>query len=141
MSLPSSPSSDECDVAIIGGGHNGLVCATYLAAAELNTLVLEKNSVAGVSLLNPKVIRELDLARHGLRIVERPAANFVPVDEKCSLLMPYGMEERQKALATSRSAMPSDILSTMRRSSGRPVFFEISCCERLPTPEAGFPRR
>jgi phytoene dehydrogenase-like protein len=161
MSLPLSPSSDECDVAIIGGGHNGLVCAAYLAAAELNTLVLEKNSVAGGaalteefhpgyrnsvasytdSLLNPKVIRELDLARHGLRIVERPAANFVPVDEKCSLLMPYGMEERQKALAASRSSMPSDILSTMRRSSGRPVFFEILCCERLPTPEAGFPRR
>jgi len=107
------------DVAIIGGGHNGLVAAAYLTAAGLSVIVLEKNDVVGgaavteefhpgfrnsvasytVSLLNPKVIRDLDLSRHGLRIVERPAANFWPVDAQRALLMPYGLAARQRAIA------------------------------------------
>ncbi|MGB8841217.1 MAG: NAD(P)/FAD-dependent oxidoreductase [Aliidongia sp.] len=89
------------DVIIIGGGHNGLVCATYLACAGLKVTVLERlgvvggaamteefhpgfrNSVAAytVSLLNPKIIADLELAAHGLRIVERPLANFLPLED------------------------------------------------------------
>ena len=92
------------DVLIIGGGHNGLVCAAYLAAAGLKVRVLERrqlvggaavteefhpgfrNSVASytVSLLNPKVIADLRLHQHGLRVVERPYANFLPLpDGRC----------------------------------------------------------
>lgn len=89
------------DVLIIGGGHNGLVCAAYLAGAGLKVRVLERrglvggaavteefhpgfrNSVASytVSLLNPKVIADLRLAQHGLRVVERPYANFLPLPD------------------------------------------------------------
>ncbi|MFN3744115.1 MAG: phytoene desaturase family protein, partial [Hyphomicrobiaceae bacterium] len=107
------------DVAIIGGGHNGLTCAAYLARAGLRTIVLEAHDVVGgaavtesfapgfrnsvaaytVSLLNPKVIRDLELARHGLRVVERPAANFWPVDADRGLLLPYGLANRQRAIA------------------------------------------
>jgi phytoene dehydrogenase-like protein len=107
------------DVAILGGGHNGLVCAAYLAATGLDTIVLEKNATVGgaamteefhpgfrnsvaaytVSLLNPKVIRDLDLAHHGLRIVERPVANFWPIDAKRGLVLPYGLVNRQSAIA------------------------------------------
>ena len=110
---------DVHDVAIIGAGHNGLTCAAYLAGAGLRVIVLEKNAVVGgaalteefhpgfrnsvaaytVSLLNPAVIRDLELARHGLRIVERPVANFWPVDEQRCLLMPYGLAGRQRAVA------------------------------------------
>src|SRR5687768_12397894 len=89
------------DVLIIGGGHNGLVCAAYLAAAGLQVTVLERRAVLGgaavteefhpgfrnstasytVSLLNPQVIRELRLAQHGLRVVERPYSNFLPLPD------------------------------------------------------------
>lgn len=115
----SGPRRPDWDAIIVGGGHNGLVAGAYLAAAGLETLILEKcdriggaavteefapgfrNSVAAytVSLLNVKVIVDLELARHGLRIVERPAANFWPVDERRSLLMPYGLAGRQAAIA------------------------------------------
>src|SRR4029079_1738290 len=60
-----------------------------------------RNSVAAytVSLLNPKVIADLELAKHGLQIVERPAANFWPVDDTRYLLMRGGLVERQAAIA------------------------------------------
>ena len=115
---------DLYDVAIIGAGHNGLVCSAYLARAGLRVIVLEKNAVAGgatlteefhrgfrnsvaaysVSLLNPAVIRDLELAAHGLKIIERPAANFWPVDEHRCLLMPYDLAGRQKAIAAFSAA-------------------------------------
>jgi phytoene dehydrogenase-like protein len=89
------------DVLIIGGGHNGLVCAAYLAAAGLKVRVLERRGIVGgaavteefhpgfrnstasytVSLLNPMVIRDLRLQQHGLRVVERPYANFLPLPD------------------------------------------------------------
>ena len=107
------------DVAILGGGHNGLVCGAYLARGGARVVVVEKNASVGgtalteefhpgfrnsvaaytVSLLNPKVIRDLDLARHGLRIVERPVANFWPVAGTRGLVMPYGLAARQEAIA------------------------------------------
>ncbi len=90
------------DVAIVGGGHNGLVCAAYLAAAGLSVAVLERRGVVGgaavteefhtgfrnstasytVSLLDPQVIRDLRLAEHGLTIVLRPFSNFLPLSER-----------------------------------------------------------
>ena len=95
------PPPVACDVLIVGGGHNGLTCACYLAAAGLKVRVIERRSVVGgaavteefhpgfrnstasytVSLLNPQVIRDLRLAEHGLRILERPIANFLPLSD------------------------------------------------------------
>ena len=87
---------------IIGGGHNGLVCAWYLARAGMRVRICEahteiggaavteefapgfRNSVASytVSLLQPKVIAEMGLAERGLRVVERPVANFLPLSTR-----------------------------------------------------------
>ncbi|HXI79142.1 MAG TPA: FAD-dependent oxidoreductase, partial [Steroidobacteraceae bacterium] len=112
------------DVVIIGGGHNGLVCAAYLAAAGLKVTVLERRGVVGgaavteefhpgfrnsvaaytVSLLNPKVIRDLDLPRHGLRVVERGLANFLPLDETHYLKVGAGKTEQEVAKFSARDA-------------------------------------
>jgi phytoene dehydrogenase-like protein len=112
------------DVVIIGGGHNGLVCAAYLAAAGLKVTVLERRAVVGgaavteefhpgfrnsvaaytVSLLNPKVIRDLDLPRHGLRVVERGLANFLPLNESGYLKIGGGKTEQEVAKFSARDA-------------------------------------
>jgi phytoene dehydrogenase-like protein len=112
------------DALIIGGGHNGLVCAAYLAAAGLKVTVLERRAVVGgaavteefhpgfrnsvaaytVSLLNPKVIRDLELARHGLRIVERRCANFLPTDDGRYLMTGGERTQAEVARFSARDA-------------------------------------
>src|SRR6202790_1172161 len=112
------------DVIIVDGGHNGLVCAAYLASAGLKVTVLERRGVGGgaavteefhpgfrnsvaaytVSLLNPKVIRDLDLPRHGLRVVERKLANFLPLDATQYLKIGAGKTEQEVAKFSARDA-------------------------------------
>jgi len=112
------------DAVIVGGGHNGLVCAAYLAAAGLKVTVLERRAVVGgaavteefhpgfrnsvaaytVSLLNPKIIRDLELPRHGLRIVERKLANFLPLDETTYLKVGAGQTAQEVAKFSTRDA-------------------------------------
>jgi hypothetical protein len=109
----------DTDAVVIGGGHNGLVCACYLAAAGLRVRVLERRGVVGgaavteefhpgfrnstasytVSLLNPKVIAELHLREHGLKILERPLSNFLPLPDGRSLRIGPTLEDTQRAVA------------------------------------------
>ena len=116
------------DIIIIGGGHNGLTCAFYLASAGLKVTVLEKRTVVGgaavteefhpgfrnsvaaytVSLLNPKVISDLDLTRHGLKVVERKAANFLPVSETDSLVTGEGRTHAEVARFSAKDAANLD---------------------------------
>jgi phytoene dehydrogenase-like protein len=115
--MPASAS--RYDAVIIGGGHNGLVCACYLAAGGLKVAVFERRHIVGgaavteefhpgfrnstasytVSLLHPRVIGDLRLAEHGLRIVERPLANFLPLSEREYLKVGGGLGATQAEVA------------------------------------------
>jgi phytoene dehydrogenase-like protein len=114
----------EVDVVIIGAGHNGLTCAAYLGMAGLDVRVVERRKVVGgtavteefhpgfrnsvaaytVSLLQPKVIADLGLHRHGLRIVERRAQNFLPLHDGRYLLSGEGRTEREIAKFSTADA-------------------------------------
>jgi phytoene dehydrogenase-like protein len=99
--------ADKFDAIVIGGGHNGLVCAAYLAKAGQNVCVLERRHVLGgcatteelwpgykvstaayvISLFLPQIIRELKLKEYGLTILPRSPSSFTPLPDGRSLLM------------------------------------------------------
>ena len=99
--------SASYDVIIIGGGHNGLVTAAYLARAGVKVLVLERREVLGGacvteevwpgykvstaayvnSLLRPEIIRDLELKRHGFQMLPRSPSSFTPFPDGRSLLL------------------------------------------------------
>jgi phytoene dehydrogenase-like protein len=114
----------ETEIVIIGAGHNGLTCAAYLAMAGLRVKVVERRKVVGgaavteefcpgfrnsvaaytVSLLNPKIIADLKLHEHGLRIVERRAQNFLPAPDGSYLLTSEGRTHQSVASLSARDA-------------------------------------
>jgi phytoene dehydrogenase-like protein len=118
----------ETDVLIIGAGHNGLTCAAYLAMAGLRVKVVDRRKVVGgaavteefhpgfhnsvaaytVSLLNPQIMADLNLAEHGLRIVERRAQNFLPSPDGSYLLTGEGRTHQSVAKLSERDAMKID---------------------------------
>ena len=107
------------DVIVIGGGHNGLVCANYLAMAGKKVRVLERRHVVGgaavteefhpgfrnsvasytVSLLNPKIIRDLKLHDNGLKIVHRNVNNLWPHPDGNFLAFVLGEENLRDEIA------------------------------------------
>ncbi len=122
----------ESDVVIVGGGHNGLVCAFYLARAGLSVTVLERRPVVGgaavteefapgfrnsvasytVSLLAPKVIADMALHEQGLRVLPRRVQNFLPLNERQYLLTGEGRTKSEVAKFSARDAEQLDAFSS-----------------------------
>ena len=110
---------DRFDAVVVGAGHNGLTCAAYLAGAGLSVCVVERRDVVGgaavteefhpgfrnstasytVSLLAPEVIADLRLHAHGLTIVKRSLANFLPLPGNAFLKVGGGLAATQAEVA------------------------------------------
>ena len=115
----------RCDAVIIGGGHNGLVCAAYLARAGRKVLVLERRELLGgcavteeiwpgyrvstgaylVSLMQERIVRELDLPRFGYQVDAKDPAFFSAFPDGRHFFM---WQDRAKTLAEIRKFSKSD---------------------------------
>ena len=111
------------DIVIIGAGHNGLTCAGYLARKGYKVKVVERRGVVGgaavteefhpgfrnsvcsyvVSLLDPKIIRDLDLERHGLSILDRPSGSLSVLPDGRFLRLAREMEQASARSGSSRN--------------------------------------
>jgi len=114
----------DIDAIIVGAGHNGLTCAAYLGMAGLRVRIFERRGVVGgacvteefhprfrnstaaytVSLLQPKVIHDLKLYEHGLRVVERRVQNFLPLPDGRYLLTGEGRTEHEITKFSAKDA-------------------------------------
>ncbi len=122
----------QSDILIIGAGHNALTCAFYLAQRGLKVTMVEARSVVGgaavteefhpgfrnstasytVSLLNPKIIRDMRLYQHGLKVVLRKIDNFLPTEGPDYLLFGRnGLTRREIARHSPQDAENYDLYS------------------------------
>ena len=125
VSTTNKPTRSSYDAIIIGGGHNGLVCAAYLARAGRKVLVIERRQVLGgaavseevvpgftfsvfsyvVSLFRPHIIRDLDLAKHGMQILPMETTyNPLPGDRGLVRWGDAGRTRREIARFSERDA-------------------------------------
>jgi phytoene dehydrogenase-like protein len=148
------------DALIIGGGHNGLVTAAYLARAGKRVLVLERRELVGGacvteeiwpgfkvstgayvnSLLRPEIIRDLELARHGFELLPRDPASFTPFPDGRSLMLGPNAEFNRRQI-TAFSARDAEAYPRYEAMLERvAAFVEPTLMQTPPDPWSGRPR-
>src|SRR5688572_26730415 len=148
------------DLIVIGGGHNGLVTAAYLARKGLKVLVLERREVLGGacvteevwpgykvstaayvnSLLRPEIIRDLELKRHGFEMLPRSPSSFTPFPDGRSLLLgpDKAMTHREVSKFSARDADALPKYEAMLDRVAR--FIEPTLLRTPPSPWSFSPR-
>ena len=153
-------SQQAWDAIIVGGGHNGLTCAAYLARAGRKVLVLEKRHVLGgaavsdqvfdgftfsvcsyvVSLLRPWIIRDLELARFGLDLIPLDCS-FLPLPNGDSLAR-WGDGERTRREIARFSAKDAEVYPEFGQAMSRLSRFVKGIIDRdAPDPASLMPKR
>jgi phytoene dehydrogenase-like protein len=146
------PRKASYDAIVVGGGHNGLTCAAYLARAGRDVLVLERRGVLGgaavseqvlpgftfsvcsyvVSLFRPHIVRELELVRHGLEIIPLEVS-FTPALEGPGLVR-WGDAERTRREIARLSPRDAEAYPTFGLALGRLARFAKELIDR-PAPD------
>ncbi len=151
-----TPAKSTYDVIVVGGGHNGLTCAAYLAKAGRKVLVLERRHVVGgaavseelhpgftfsvcsyiVSLFRPQIIRELELARHGLEIIPLEST-FTPFPDGRSLAR-WADPERTRREIAAFSPKDADVYPEFGLTMSRLAHFAKHIIDRPPPDPTSF---
>jgi phytoene dehydrogenase-like protein len=135
------PARSQYDAIIVGGGHNGLTCAAYLARAGRKVLVLERRHIVGgatvseelhpgftfsvcsyvVSLLRPHIVRELELAKFGLELIPLDCS-FTPLPDGRSLAR-WGDKDRTRREISAFSPLDAERYPEFGLAMGQLSFF------------------
>ena len=133
----SSGAGSAYDAVVIGGGHNGLVTAAYLARGGMRTLVVERADVVGgaaittelapganvptlahnVGRLRPSIWRDLDLKGHGLRLVSPRVLAFAPSPDGTAFTFSADVNETASGIGSGRRTTASATSSSTGRSA------------------------
>jgi phytoene dehydrogenase-like protein len=144
-------SHERFDVVIVGGGHNGLVAAAYLAAGGARTLVLERRQVLGgacvteevfpgfrfstlsyiSAMLRPAIVRDLQLEQRGLELLPCDPAVLVPFEDGRSLAL-WDDAERTRTEISAFSTRDADSYAEMQEQFARIARFLALMIDRTP---------
>lgn len=147
--------SQKVDAVVIGAGHNGLVCAGYLARAGLSVAVVERRGIVGgacvteeflpgfrnsscaylVGLLAPEVIRDLRLHHHGLDILERAGGTFSPAPDGSHIELLADKAAVRAQLSASDAAAYDELGTLLDRAA---VVMRAIARERAPDMTGGW---